>query len=132
MMMNRRVAGLVTCAFLFSLVPDVQAFMADIGYTALQNELGAATPTGANVRVAHVEAPINDVSGLHRGSEPIHSFSPYWMCRLWRDHRLGHRSESHPRKGPTTSEATGETSPTGAQDPGLLARIIHDGSSRKR
>jgi hypothetical protein len=40
----------------------------DIGYTALQNELGAATPSGAGVRVTQVEAPTNDTTG---GASPI-------------------------------------------------------------
>lgn len=40
----------------------------DIGYTTLQGELGAATPTGAGVKVTQVEAPTNDTSG---GAAPI-------------------------------------------------------------
>lgn len=44
------------------------SYITDIGYTALESELGAATPTGAGVRVAQVEAPVNDVSG---GAAPI-------------------------------------------------------------
>lgn len=64
---------LVVCALALSLTPDVQAYMVDIGYTALRNELGASTPTGAAVRVGHVEAPINDVSG---GAAPIFMPNP--------------------------------------------------------
>ncbi|NOS81640.1 MAG: hypothetical protein HOP32_08685 [Nitrospira sp.] len=45
----------------------------DIGYTALQNELGAATPTGAGVKVTQVEAPTNDTSG---GAAPIFMSDP--------------------------------------------------------
>ena len=72
-MLTRTIAGLVAWGLFLSLVPDVQAYMVDIGYTALQNELGAATPTGAGVRVGHVEAPINDVSG---GASPIFMPNP--------------------------------------------------------
>ncbi|MDN5940482.1 MAG: VPLPA-CTERM sorting domain-containing protein [Nitrospira sp.] len=46
----------------------VASTITDIGYTALQNELGAATPTGAGVKVTQVEAPTNDTSG---GAAPI-------------------------------------------------------------
>lgn len=68
-MLNRnKMVRLVACALVLSITPDVQAYMVDIGYTALRNELGAATPTGAGVLVGHVEAPINDVSG---GASPI-------------------------------------------------------------
>lgn len=49
------------------------SYITDIGYTALQSELGAATPTGAGVRVSQVEAPINDVSG---GAAPIYMPDP--------------------------------------------------------
>jgi hypothetical protein len=73
MKLTRTTAQLATCALLLSLAPDVHAYMVDIGYTALQNELGAAVPTGANVRVAQVEAPINDVSG---GAAPIFMPNP--------------------------------------------------------
>ena len=72
-MLTRTIAGLVAWALFLSFVPDVRAYMVDIGYTALQNELGVAAPTGANVRVAHVEAPINDVSG---GAAPIFMPNP--------------------------------------------------------
>ncbi len=68
-MLNRnKVVRLVACALVLSFTPDVQAYMVDIGYTALRNELGASTPTGAGVLVGHVEAPVNDVSG---GASPI-------------------------------------------------------------
>jgi hypothetical protein len=67
-MLKRQMAGLVVCALFLSISPNVHAYMVDIGYSALQHELGAATPTGAGVRVAQVEAPINDVSG---GAAPI-------------------------------------------------------------
>lgn len=60
--------GLTLFHFLF-LAPAARAsYITDIGNTALQNELGAATPTGAGVRVAQVEAPSNDVRG---GAAPI-------------------------------------------------------------
>lgn len=45
----------------------------DIGYGALQNTLGASTPTGAGVRVTQVEAPINDTSG---GAPPVYMPDP--------------------------------------------------------
>ena len=45
----------------------------DVGYSALQAELGAGTPTGAGVRAAQVEAPINDTSG---GAAPIFMPNP--------------------------------------------------------
>lgn len=45
----------------------------DVGYAALQAELGAQTPTGASVRAAQVEAPINDTSG---GAAPIFMPNP--------------------------------------------------------
>ncbi len=67
-MLTQTIARLIAGALFLSLAPDVQAYMVDIGYTALRNELGASTPTGAAVRVGHVEAPINDVSG---GASPI-------------------------------------------------------------
>lgn len=73
MIVNRRMGRLVACALALSLAPDVQAYMADIGYTSLQSELGAAIPTGAGVLVGHVEAPINDVSG---GAAPIFMPNP--------------------------------------------------------
>ena len=58
------------CFSCLSLAGD---YKTDIGYTALQNELGSATPTGAGVRVTQVEAPINDVSG---GAVPIYLPDP--------------------------------------------------------
>lgn len=67
-MLTRTIARLIAGALFLSLAPGVHAYMVDIGYTALRNELGASTPTGAGVRVGHVEAPINDVSG---GASPI-------------------------------------------------------------
>ena len=45
----------------------------DVGYSALQAELGAGTPTGAGVHAAQVEAPINDTSG---GAAPIFMPNP--------------------------------------------------------
>lgn len=45
----------------------------DVGYSALQAELGAGTPTGAGVRAAQVEAPINDTSA---GAAPIFMPNP--------------------------------------------------------
>ena len=44
------------------------SYITDIGYTALQSELGAFAPTGAGVKVTQVEAPTNDTSG---GAAPI-------------------------------------------------------------
>ena len=67
--MKRIAPVLIALVLTLSLSPAVRAsYITDIGYTTLQNELGAATPTGAGVRVAQVEAPINDVSG---GAAPI-------------------------------------------------------------
>ncbi len=48
--------------------PASASYISDIGYSALQNELAAATPTGAGVKVTQVEAPTNDVNG---GADPI-------------------------------------------------------------
>lgn len=48
--------------------PVLASYISDIGYTALKNELSAATPTGTGIKVTQVEAPINDVSG---GAAPI-------------------------------------------------------------
>lgn len=45
----------------------------DVGYSALQAELGGGTPTGAGIRAAQVEAPVNDTSG---GSAPIFMPNP--------------------------------------------------------
>ena len=45
----------------------------DVGYSALQAELGAGTPTGAGVSASQVEAPINDTSG---GAAPIFMPNP--------------------------------------------------------
>src|SRR5512147_287601 len=67
--MKRTIASFAAVGLLLSFAPTVRAaYIDDIGYTALQTQLGAATPTGAAVRVAQVEAPINDVSG---GADPI-------------------------------------------------------------
>lgn len=67
--MKRIAASLIGLTFFLSLSPAAQAsYITDIGYGALQAQLGASTPTGAGVRVAQVEAPINDVSG---GAAPI-------------------------------------------------------------
>jgi hypothetical protein len=67
--MRRAVISLLAVVFSFNLTPAVQAFyISDIGFDALQTQLGASTPTGAGVRIAQVEAPINDVSG---GAAPI-------------------------------------------------------------
>ena len=58
--MKRIAASLIGLTFFLSLSPAAQAsYITDIGYGALQAQqaqLGAATPTGAGVRVAHVEA----------------------------------------------------------------------------
>ena len=67
--MKRIVASLIGLTLFLSLAPAARAsYITDIGYGALQAQLGASTPTGAGVRVAQVEAPINDVSG---GAAPI-------------------------------------------------------------
>ena len=72
--MKRTLTGLVAVSLLLSFVPATRAaYIDDIGYTALQAQLGALTPTGAGVRVAQVEAPINDVSGI---SPPPPIFMP--------------------------------------------------------
>ncbi|MFZ1805473.1 MAG: hypothetical protein WAU05_16200, partial [Nitrospira sp.] len=57
------------CAASLTLAAD----FTDVGYSALQAELGGGTPTGAGVRAAQVEAPINDTSG---GSAPIFMPNP--------------------------------------------------------
>ena len=75
--MRRITPGLIALVLFLSLSPIARAsYITDIGYTALQNELGAATPTGAGVRVAQVEAPINDVSG---GAAPIFMPDPSYF-----------------------------------------------------
>ena len=75
--MKRITASLVGLAIFLSLAPAARAsYITDIGYGALQAQLGAATPTGAGVRVAHVEAPINDVSG---GAAPIFMPDPSYF-----------------------------------------------------
>lgn len=67
--MKRVIVKLAAVGLFLWFVPSVQAaYIDDIGYTALQVQLGALTPTGANVRVGQVEAPINDVS---TGAAPI-------------------------------------------------------------
>src|SRR5262245_17343715 len=67
--MRRSLTSLIALGLLFSFVPAVRAtYIDDIGYTVLQAQLGGLTPTGTNVRVAQVEAPINDVS---TGAPPI-------------------------------------------------------------
>lgn len=62
-------AGLWLCASSITLAAD----FTDVGYTALQAELGTGTPTGIGVRVAQVEAPANDTSG---GAAPIFMPNP--------------------------------------------------------
>lgn len=57
------------CAASLTLAAD----FTDVGYSALQAELGGGTPTGAGVRAAQVEAPVNDTSG---GSAPIFMPNP--------------------------------------------------------
>lgn len=51
----------------------VASSLTDIGYPALQAELGTRTPTGAGVRVSQVEAPSNDTSD---GAAPIFMPNP--------------------------------------------------------
>ncbi|MCP9473519.1 MAG: hypothetical protein NNA30_12385 [Nitrospira sp.] len=63
-----RIVRLLVWIFIFLPVFPVHAYLTDVGYTALRQELGTAVPTGANVRVLQVEAPINDTSG---GAAPI-------------------------------------------------------------
>ena len=73
-MLKHVTLGLIALVLFLSLSPTAQAsYITDIGYGALQAELGAFTPTGAGVRVAQVEAPINDVSG---GVSPIFTPDP--------------------------------------------------------
>lgn len=62
------IVRLLLCLFVFLPVFPVHAYLADIGYTTLQRELGTGVPTGAAISVSQVEAPINDVSG---GAPPI-------------------------------------------------------------
>lgn len=64
--MTARAIAAVLSVSVSSLV--VAGTITDIGYTALQGELGAATPTGAGVKVTQAEAPTNDTSG---GAAPI-------------------------------------------------------------
>ena len=72
--MKRIAASLIALALCCSLAPAARAsYITDIGYGTLQAQLGASTPTGAGVRVAQVEAPINDVSG---GAAPIFMPNP--------------------------------------------------------
>lgn len=63
-------AGAAACiALSLTLSPIAEAtYLDDIGYSALQAQLGALTPTGAGVEVTQVEASTNDVSG---GAPPI-------------------------------------------------------------
>lgn len=63
------VSGFCLCAASITLAAD----FTDVGHSALQAELGAGTPTGAGVRAAQVEAPINDTSG---GAAPIFMPNP--------------------------------------------------------
>ena len=75
--MKRIAASLIGLTLLLSLAPAARAsYITDIGYGALQAQLGAATPTGAGVRVTHVEAPINDVNG---GAAPIFMPDPSYF-----------------------------------------------------
>jgi hypothetical protein len=75
--MKQIAASLIGLTLFLSLSPAAWAsYITDIGYGALQAELGVATPTGAGVRVAHVEAPINDTSG---GSSPIFMPDPAYF-----------------------------------------------------
>jgi hypothetical protein len=62
-------AGLCLCTSSIALA----AGFTDVGYSALQAELGTGTPTGIGVRVAQVEAPTNDTSG---GAVPIFMPNP--------------------------------------------------------
>jgi hypothetical protein len=62
--MKRITASLIGLTFLLSFLPAAQAsYITDIGYDALKAQLGTSTPTGVGVRVAQVEAPINNTSG---------------------------------------------------------------------
>lgn len=71
-------AGAAACiALSLTLSPIAEAtYLDDIGYSALQAQLGALTPTGTGVHVAQVEAPINDVSG---GAAPIFMPDPSYL-----------------------------------------------------
>lgn len=57
--MKRIMPGLIALVLALLLSPTVHAYMVDIGFSALQAELGGSTPTGGGVRVGHVEAPEN-------------------------------------------------------------------------
>ncbi|MCP9462804.1 MAG: hypothetical protein NNA19_12305 [Nitrospira sp.] len=62
------IVRLLVWIFVFLPVFPVHAYLADVGYTTLRQELGTTVPTGATIHVSQVEAPINDVSG---GAAPI-------------------------------------------------------------
>lgn len=67
--MRRVLTTIVVLVLNLSVAPVSHAtYLTDIGFDALQAQLGSATPTGAGMRVAQVESPINDVSG---GASPI-------------------------------------------------------------
>ena len=61
--MHRRIARFLLLSFLAASVSVASGdWKDDIGYTQLLAELGAATPTGANVTASMVEASVNQSS----------------------------------------------------------------------
>ncbi len=55
---------IVVMGLLSAQAPGAWAYTVDVGFAALQNQLGGATPTGAGVRVTQVEAPTNETPPL--------------------------------------------------------------------
>ena len=96
--------GFVLC----SATADAQTYFTDIGYTALQDRLGAATPTGAGVSLVQVEAPS---SGNYRPNTSLSQFSGITFT----DHSTGGSTSTHATDvgkylyGRTNSMAVGVT-----------------------
>jgi hypothetical protein len=62
--MKRTAVYLVGLVLFLSLVPAVRAsYITDIGHDSLKAQLGTSTPTGAGVRVSHVEAAESSSGG---------------------------------------------------------------------
>ncbi len=59
---------------LFTPLSSLADYKADIGFSDLQAQMAGALPTGATVKVTHVEAPVNDVSG---GAPPLYMPDPH-------------------------------------------------------
>src|SRR5437867_3137266 len=58
-------------AVVFSSLPaTAQNYLDQVGYTALRNRLGTATPTGAGVWVMQVEANVSTTGGDIYGPDP--------------------------------------------------------------